>query len=74
MIVNLDTQRLSILDDGRAFLAGSSQFEFTLRGREDAGVDALHGTLSAPAARKPSTKRVKSTTAPLGEWPKWSQL
>jgi len=36
MIVNLDTHRVRSLDEVRAFLAGSSQFEFTLRGREDA--------------------------------------
>ena len=36
MIVNLDTPRLKTLDDVRAFLAGSSPFEFTLTDRADA--------------------------------------
>lgn len=33
MIVNLDTRRLKTLDDVRAFLAGSSPFQFTLADR-----------------------------------------
>jgi len=36
MIVNLDTHRLKTLDEVRAFLAGSTQFQFTLTSREDA--------------------------------------
>ena len=36
MIVNLDTHRLTSLDDVRAFLAGSSPFQFHLTAREDA--------------------------------------
>ena len=36
MIVNLDTQRLKTLDEVRAFLTGSSQFDFTLTNRDDA--------------------------------------
>lgn len=36
MIVNLDTHRLTSLDDVRAFLVGSSPFQFTLTAREDA--------------------------------------
>jgi transposase InsO family protein len=36
MIVNLDTRRLKTLDEVRAFLAGSSQFEFTLTDRTEA--------------------------------------
>jgi hypothetical protein len=36
MIVNLDTERLKTLDEVRAFLAGSSQFQFTLTARVDA--------------------------------------
>lgn len=36
MIVHLDTRRLKTLDEVRAFLAGSSQFQFTLTAREDA--------------------------------------
>lgn len=36
MIVNLDTQRLKTLDEVRAFIAGSSPFQFTLTNREDA--------------------------------------
>lgn len=34
--MNLDTHRLKTLDEVRAFLAGSSQFQFTLTSREDA--------------------------------------
>ena len=36
MIVNLDTRRLKTLDEVRAFIAGSSQFEFTLTDRTEA--------------------------------------
>lgn len=36
MIVNLDTQRLKTLDDVRAFLAGSIQFDFALTDRAEA--------------------------------------
>ena len=36
MIVNLDTRRLKTLDDVRAFLAGSSPFQFALSDRADA--------------------------------------
>lgn len=34
--MNLDTQRLKTLDEVRAFLAGSGQFDFNLMAREDA--------------------------------------
>jgi hypothetical protein len=36
MIVNLDTRRLKTVDDVRAFLAGSSPFQFTLTDRTEA--------------------------------------
>lgn len=36
MIVNLNTHRLKTLDDVRAFLSGSSPFDFTLTNRDDA--------------------------------------
>jgi hypothetical protein len=36
MIVNLDTRRLKTLDDIRAFLAGSGQFELAITDRAEA--------------------------------------
>lgn len=36
MIVNLDTHRLKTLDEVRAFIAGSTAFQFTLTNREEA--------------------------------------
>jgi len=44
MIVNLDTRRLKTLDDVRAFLAGSSPFQFTLTDRA-AAYHWIEGTL-----------------------------